>query len=256
MAVTIDPMRGGPSRQHQSGLAGEAVQESRGILDFASLVRRRGLLDAPSTAAMSSGSASTATRFDEGPLFGKATMASQEPATGQRQAVRNADTANDSLRAPGAFLSAESSRVEDPQSRTPAGQEGMLSPLRERATRGDRLVDLVPQNPARSDAAMDMPVSSGRLAPDAKGSGSVAARGEGFGSRARYVEQLGPVHVIARKGAAGVELTARVANMEEDQADGLERRLLKAAAEEGAWVSAVRLNGADRPSRSGGTGNG
>jgi len=257
MAVTIDPMRGGPSRQHQSGLAGEGIQEARGILDFASLVRGRGLLDVPPSAAMSPGSASTATRFDEGLLFGKATVAIRELATGQRQAVRNADTASGSLRARGAFLSAESSCAEDPQSRTPAGQEEVLFDLRDGAARvGRGFADVVPQNPARSDAAMSLPVASSRFALEGKGSGSVAARGEGFGSRARYIEQLGPVHVFARKGAAGVEITVRVASMEDDQADGLERQMRHAATEEGAWVSAVRLNGTERPAGSGGTGNG
>lgn len=255
MAVTIDPMGGGPQRQRQSSPAGEAVQEIRGLLDFASLVRGRGLLDAPASAEMSSASASTATRFDEGSLFGSATPSHLEPGPEQRQAARGADRAIQNARDGAAIGGAEQSRAKDPRSQT-QDQEEVLVGRRDGAATGGRIADFVPQLPAKSDVAMSVPAARARVVPEGKGSGGVADRGEGFGARARYVEQLGPVHVIARKNTMGVELVVRVANIEDDQAEQLEQRLRQAAAEEGAGLAAVRLNGAERPAGSGKTGHG
>jgi hypothetical protein len=175
---------------------------------------------------------------------------------GQSQSARCAGPASDSARDRTAVMNAEPAGAEERQSRTSVGREQAIFDPGEGYAGAARLADVAAQSPARSDAAPTMLVASGRSLPDGKGAGSVAARGEGLATRARYTAQLGPVHVLARKDPAGIELIVRVANIEGDLTDELEQRLRQAAAEDGAWVSAMRLNGADRPAGSGGTGNG
>lgn len=256
MAVTFDPANGGKQYLHENSHRGVAEPELRGILDFGSVMKTRGLLDAQASTVAIGGATSAATRFDEGSLFGHATSSRREPVVGRiaaesetsHTAKSAADRINGTQRPTTGLRSSSASSGAGTGSNSLAGGEALI---------GSRFVQRVFDNRPPSVSATTVAGAGPRAPSGGKAFGSGAAgSGASLASRARHVEALGPVHVIARNCSNGVELTVRAAGVAGEQADLLERRLRKAAAEEGADVTSVRLNGADRPDRAGRPRNG
>lgn len=244
MVVSFDPARMGALPARETSPQAAPVSQTRGLLDFGSLMEVRGLLDARRSAAMETGPESAATRFDEGSLFGRATDVRGDF---DGKAERSESAAEAVTEFPDETGAARSER-ETPQSRaTDAGvRSASPSAVNDMAV-ASQLASRASADRSRDMAAMSASPAGGSAASRAQGSGTEVAGRAGLEARACYVEELGPVHVMARNSGDGLQITARVAGGASEQVELIERRLRKAATDDGARVSTVRLNGADRP---------
>lgn len=254
MALILDPLHAEPRRQHPQPLVNETAPASRGILDFSTVVRARGLLDA---AALSAAVPATATRFDEGPLFGQATLARRAPDMGRGSAMSDKGCIGSDGRDRSAYAKADtgSSGLEALEPLMDELSDEAAAGFIEPVEGGGRMIQGI-ENPVPKECAAGLRLDPDRWASDAKETAQTSFQDEGTGLRARYVEQWGPIHVTARKTVAGVDLVLRVADLDDDQTEELERRLVKAAGEEAILVSAIRLNGLDRSASSKGSRHG
>lgn len=251
MAVSLVPARGDRPYAREGGSEGVPASPARGILDFGSVMKHRGLLDAQALAAADP--LSSATRFDEGPLFGRATAARREPVerrgeaeTGKGHCLKAATLMRGEIRgqveAPAFLRSGEIAR-------------GLGSLVVDERVAGVRFDNSISDTRALNDLAVNIaginPAMSG-----GKIEGDAGARTASPVFRAHQRNMPSFVHVIASKGADGVELAVRIAGVSAAEADELERRLRETAMEDGASVKAMRLNGADRLKGMGGSKDG
>lgn len=247
MAVIFDPARGGTPYARGGGSGEVPATAARGMLDFGSVIRNRGLLDAQTSAAADP--LSSATRFDEGSLFGHATAARPEPEKPCRGIEADKGDSPKAATVMGGGIRGQAVSPSSSRSAEIARRPGEL--VVDERVAGVRLGNAMPDMRAPNNSAVTIAGLGSRAMSGWKIGGDAGAGGASLAPRAHHRNMPGFVHVVAGKRVDGIELSVRAAGVSAAEADELERRLRETAAEEGASVKAMRLNGADRPNRAG-----
>ncbi|MEH3101082.1 hypothetical protein [Sphingomonas adhaesiva] len=209
---------------------------SPGALDFAAVMDARGSLDR-------SGSMGAATRFDEGPMFGHAVAAPRATMRGRAE-VRpvEQDAAEARRSSPPPSGTAVPSDRRSPRGVAPPHDRAATDPVAPRDPRSAAM---------RAAVGTGIATSSPRERAVPATVAAAAGRSADRGGRARFVDELAPVHVVVRATEEGVRLIARVGGIEADGSASVARALEDAVSADGRRLASLRLNGRDRGSRGG-----
>ncbi len=211
---------------------------AQGALDFAALVDARG------SRVLAQSAVGGATRFDEGSLFGRAIGAPPCPMPGRADAASTGrggeeDRTRPEVMPDGASSSEALRRWAMSQPSSPAVVDA-AAPVHSRAAS------------TTANVPISIVTTSLRCGRNVPASVTVMARRDtDRGARARFVDQLGPAHVVMRVAEGGVQLIARVAGIGEGSSEHVARALDDAVTADGRRLAGLRLNGRDSGWRGG-----